>query len=214
MFTIVKTKDVLTNEGETKILFFAIICGLNVSIWIRTKVEHRSRFLKNLRILDSWNSKRSIYNTHSVLGIPRMSIVPNQSLKLQIKPIKPPYNDYNVIIFPINFQSYFFIFYCLFAFSVSSLSTCIWYTFNVILHSYYLNKIFVFSHPILLIHVLNCFVQYYHLSLIFPKLWQINHWLLASYHSQFNAWLKRIVVFNFEHNFWANRMTMTNFSRW
>jgi hypothetical protein len=32
MFTIVKTKDVLTNEGETKILFFAIICGLNVSI--------------------------------------------------------------------------------------------------------------------------------------------------------------------------------------
>ncbi len=59
-----------------------VFCGsLDVLIWIKAKVEHRSCFPKNPRILQEFLS----------FGIPKDTYtIPNQSLELQRKPIKPP----------------------------------------------------------------------------------------------------------------------------
>jgi hypothetical protein len=62
MFTIVKKRNVPTIEWETKIPFFAIICGsIDFLIWIKTKVEHRGCFLENpithLEFLIPWTPK-------------------------------------------------------------------------------------------------------------------------------------------------------------
>ncbi len=48
MSTIIEKKDVPTIEGETKIPFLAIICGLiDFLIWMKAEVEHRNCLLKN-----------------------------------------------------------------------------------------------------------------------------------------------------------------------
>ncbi len=112
-----------------------------------------------------WNSSGHIYNTHLVLGTPKDAyVVPIQSLEFQRKLVKQSYDNCIVITFPIEFLLYFFTFYYLFAFSISPLSTCIWYTSNIILYSYFFNKIFFSSNPILLIYVLNCLTQYLHFN--------------------------------------------------
>jgi hypothetical protein len=98
-----RKKDVPTNEGETEIPFFVIICGwIDFFIWIKAKVEHRNCFL--------------------IPRIPKDAYtIPIQSLELQTKPIKPPYNDLIVIIFQIKNELYFFVLYYLFVFLLWSL---------------------------------------------------------------------------------------------
>jgi hypothetical protein len=56
----------------------------------------------------------------------------------------------------------------------------------------------VSSNLILLICVLNCLTQRYHLNWFSYYQQQIDHWLPANYHSQFYAWKKHVVAFNFE----------------
>ncbi len=100
-----RKKDVPTIEGQTKIPFLAVICGLiNFLIWIRVEIKHRNCLLKNpKKILNSWNSNGHIYSTHSIPRTPKDAyMVPNQSMELNQKPIKNSYNDYILITFPIN----------------------------------------------------------------------------------------------------------------
>jgi hypothetical protein len=70
---IVDKNNVLTREGETKVPFFAVICGsIHVLIWIKVKVEHKSSFLKKSmwilkQIYDHWKyvkqSMKIVLNT-------------------------------------------------------------------------------------------------------------------------------------------------------
>jgi hypothetical protein len=75
MSTIVEKEDIPATKWETKIPFFAIICGsINFLKWIRAKVEHRGCFLENplihLKFMIPWTPKDAY-------------AVPIQSLELQ-----------------------------------------------------------------------------------------------------------------------------------
>ncbi len=122
--------------------------NIGVTCW---KILKNPWFLKLQRMhlqypFSPWNSKGRIYITQSVLE------TQSEAYKIFLQWL------------------HFFFFHYLFAFSISSLSICIDYTFNIILQSYYLNKIFVSSNPILLKSQLDFFQK-----------WQIDHWLPASY---------------------------------
>jgi hypothetical protein len=71
MCMIVGKKDVPTIEHKTKIPFLVVVCGsIELLIWIRVEVEHRSCLLKNL--------EKSL-----IFRIPKDTfIVPIQSLEL------------------------------------------------------------------------------------------------------------------------------------